>query len=87
MDKDFIHKNEMHVVLLGRYPNKKTARFFYHAADALIVSLKPHKIYNMTIPGKLQSYLISNKPVLGVIGGEGANIINSCRCGLVSELN
>tara|TARA_B100000963_G_scaffold358362_1_gene382848 strand:+ start:15141 stop:16352 length:1212 start_codon:yes stop_codon:yes gene_type:complete len=83
--KDFIDKNEMHnVVLLGRYPNKRMPEFFYHA-DALIVSLKPHNIYDMTIPGKLQSYLISNRPVLGVIGGESANIINSCRCGLVSE--
>ena len=45
---------------------------------------RPHDIYDMTIPGKLQSYLISRKPIIGLIGGESAKIIKSCNCGLVS---
>ena len=76
-DKELEHN----IHLLGRHSSKKMPSFFLNA-DALIVSLKPHEVYDQTIPGKLQSYLISKKPIIGMLGGEGAEIINQSKCGI-----
>ena len=54
--------------------------FFLHA-DAFLVSLRPHEIFDKTIPGKLQSYLISKKPVIGMLKGDGEKVINNSGCG------
>ena len=83
--KESIKNNNLSdtVFLLGRFPAKRMPEFFYHA-DAMIMSLKPHEVYDQTIPGKLQSYLISKKPILGLLGGEGAEIIKECECGVLA---
>jgi len=84
--KNYIERNnlENNVILLGRYPADRMPEFFYHA-DCLLVSLKPHEVFDKTIPGKLQSYLISKKPILGLISGEAAEIISKIQCGIVSR--
>jgi len=71
---------ESKVILLGRFPNRRMPEFFLHA-DAFLVSLRPHEIFDKTIPGKLQSYLISRKPVIGMLKGDGENVINNSGCG------
>ncbi len=71
---------ESKVVLLGRFPNTRMPEFFLHA-DAFLVSLRPHEIFDKTIPGKLQSYLISKKPVIGMLKGDGKNVIENSGCG------
>ena len=56
----------------------------YHTnADILLVSLKQGKALSSTIPGKLQTYLKSNKFILGFIDGESKNIIEESQTGLV----
>jgi colanic acid biosynthesis glycosyl transferase WcaI len=67
--------------LLGSYPVERMPSFFAHA-DALLVSLKNEPIFAMTIPGKLQSYLACGIPVLGMLNGEGADIIRNHGVGL-----
>jgi len=67
---------------LGRFPSIRMPEFFLHA-DVLLVPLKPDKIFDKTIPGKLQSYLASKKPVIGMLGGEGKKIIIDSGCGKV----
>jgi hypothetical protein len=57
---------------------------YYKSADLLLVSLKPENILSLTIPGKFQSYLITGKPILGLIGGELEKIINSNKLGFAS---
>ena len=57
---------------------------FFACADALLVSLKKSKIFSLTIPGKLQSYLACSKPIIGSLDGIGAKIINNASCGFVS---
>ena len=49
--------------------------FFKHA-DALIISLLDREVFNITIPGKIQFYLTSGIPIVGMISGEGAKVIN-----------
>jgi colanic acid biosynthesis glycosyl transferase WcaI len=39
-------------------------------------------VFSMTIPGKLQSYLLTGIPVLGMLDGEGAAAIEHAKAGL-----
>lgn len=71
------------VILLGRFPLERMPSFF-NAADALLVSLKRDKIFAMTIPGKVQSYLAAGVPLLGMLDGEGGRVIREAGAGLVS---
>jgi len=71
------------VILLGRHPSARMPEFFA-AADALLVSLKAEPIFAMTIPSKLQSYMASGRPVLGMLDGEGAAVIAEAGCGLAA---
>lgn len=66
---------EQNIIMLGRHSLDKMPSF-YSQADVLLVSLKDENIFSMTIPGKVQSYLASAKPILGMLNGEGAKIIN-----------
>lgn len=70
------------VLLMGRYPVDRMPSFYAHA-DALLASLKPDPTFSMTIPGKVQSYLLAGKPILGMLDGEGASAIESAGAGLV----
>jgi len=69
-------------VLLGRFPLERMPSFF-ESADALLVSLRPDPIFAMTIPGKVQSYLAAGRPLLGMLDGEGAELIERGGAGLV----
>ncbi|MCG7506268.1 glycosyltransferase family 4 protein [Mesorhizobium retamae] len=69
------------IILLGRYPIERMPSFF-RAADALLVSLKAAPIFSMTIPGKVQSYMAAGVPLLGMLDGEGARVINEAGAGL-----
>ena len=47
----------------------------YKLADAMLVTLEDKPYANMTIPGKVQSYMAVGKPVAGSINGSCANFI------------
>lgn len=69
------------VLMLGRHPVERMPAFYRHA-DALLVSLKDEPIFAMTIPGKLQSYLAAGIPVVAMLNGEGAEVVERSRSGL-----
>lgn len=69
------------VLMLGRFPVERMPSFYSHA-DALLVSLRPDPIFAMTIPGKLQSYLAAGIPVLAMLDGEGAQVVEQGGAGL-----
>lgn len=71
-----------HVILLGRYSADRMLSFFQHA-DALLVTLKSDPIFSMTIPGKVQSYLAAGIPILAMLDGEGARVIQDANAGFV----
>lgn len=52
-------------------------------SDCLLVVLKKSKIDKFTVPGKLSNYMISKKPIIGMIDGEAYDIIKNSNCGLV----
>ncbi len=55
---------------------------YYKAADVLLVTLRAGGAFSKTIPGKVQSYMASGKPILGILDGDGNELINSTKCGL-----
>lgn len=63
------------VIMLGRFPSARMPSFF-SCADVLLVSLEDKQIYSSTIPSKIQTYLSSGVPILGMLNGEGADLIN-----------
>lgn len=69
------------VLLLGRHSLEKMPPLFA-AADALLVSLKTNEAFEKTIPGKVQAYLASGKPILAMIEGEAARVIEDAGAGM-----
>jgi colanic acid biosynthesis glycosyl transferase WcaI len=68
------------IILLG-WRNFDELQNYFLNADYLLISLKYHKTFNSTIPGKFQTYLKYKKPILGFIGGETNFIINKYKIG------
>ena len=67
-----------------KYPLYRMPSLFKHA-NALLVSLSDKKVFSMTIPGKIQSYLASGIPIIAMMNGEGARVIRKARAGKVCE--
>lgn len=66
--------------LIGRFRSSSMMSFF-ERANVLLVSLKDSFVFNMTLPAKVQSYMAAGKPILGVLKGEGTDIIAEAECG------
>lgn len=65
----------------GRFP-LESMPFFMNKANVLLVSLKDELIFNLTVPSKVQFYMSQGKPILAMLNGDGANLINEARCGI-----
>ena len=74
---------ENNFLILGRFPLERMPSFYAHAG-ALLVTLKKDPVFGMTIPGKVQSYLLAGIPVLAMLDGEGARVVNEANAGNVS---
>lgn len=72
---------QLYFDLHGRHPVTKMPSF-YEDADAALLSLKANKIFSVTVPGKLQTYMMARLPVLGMIDGAGYSLIMDSGCGL-----
>ena len=57
---------------------------YYQMADGFLVTMKKDDIISYTLPGKVQTYMASGKPILAAIDGETASVINLSGCGLVA---
>ncbi len=62
------------VIYHGPIP-AKTAAGFYKSADALYVSLKNEGTVGKTIPNKLMMSMAFAKPIIGVIQGDGRDVL------------
>lgn len=71
------------IFLHGRVPQSEISKIL-HNADSLLVSLRKDPILDITIPGKLQTYLSIGKPILGIASGECSRVILESNSGLVS---
>ena len=70
------------VIMTGRLPFSQMPSL-YAQADVMLLTLRkttqPH--LRATVPARLQSYLAAGKPVLAMIDGCSADIINQSNCG------
>ena len=64
------------VIYHGPIPAKKASEYFL-GADALYVSLEGTGYVGKTIPGKLMMSLAFAKPIIGVLEGDGRNILEN----------
>ena len=69
------------VHLLGNYPPEQMPQFFAHA-DAMLVSLKPDPVFSLTVPAKLQAYMACGRPIIAMLDGEGARIVEEAGAGV-----
>ena len=69
------------VHVLGKRP-LETMPMYFEFSNVLIASLKKKKIYALTLPGKVQSYMASAKPIIAMIDGESSRIIKESRSGI-----
>lgn len=74
-------KNIGNIIFYGRKDLSEMPKF-YSMADAMIVSLIDDPILNMTLPGKVQTYMAAGKPILGFAKGETEIVIKDYKCGL-----
>ncbi len=58
---------------------------YFKLSDVLFISLIKSKIFSLTIPSKLQTYLSYGKPIIGSIDGVSNEIINSSNSGYASN--
>ena len=79
-----INNLENQFQLINNVPLKKIDHF-YNCADALYLSLKNNNTFRKTIPGKLQTYMSTGKPIIASISGEAKKIIIDSQCGYVSD--
>ena len=54
---------------------------FYKMADALLITLRGNNAVGNTMPGKLQMYMTTGKPILGAINGAANEVIKESKCG------
>ncbi|MCU1733974.1 MULTISPECIES: glycosyltransferase family 4 protein [unclassified Pseudomonas] len=80
-----VQARQLHNVhLLGRHPLEAMPGLFAQA-DALLVTLKTNDVFQRTIPGKVQAYLASGRPLLGMINGEAARVIRESGAGFACD--
>lgn len=70
------------VVFYGQRPLEDMPEL-YKIADAMLATLEDKPYANMTIPGKVQSYMAVGKPVIGAINGSCSCFINNNGIGFV----
>lgn len=67
----------------GRKPESEMPKYL-SVADAALLVLKQDKVFEMTLPAKLQTYFACEIPVLASIDGEAAEVVKEAKAGYVS---
>lgn len=68
------------VIFYGNQKREDMPRF-YKMADALLITLRGNNEVGDTMPGKLQMYMTTGKPIFGAINGAAYEVIKEARCG------
>lgn len=68
------------VVFYGQRPLEEMPEL-YKIADTMLVTLEDKPYANMTIPGKVQSYMAVGKPIIGSVNGSCANFVENNEVG------
>lgn len=71
---------EENVVFYGNQ-KREDMPSFYKKADVLLITLRGNNEVGNTMPGKLQMYMTTGKPILGAINGAAKEVIEEAHCG------
>jgi colanic acid biosynthesis glycosyl transferase WcaI len=69
------------VVFTGRLPVEAMPSLF-SIADLLVIHLRNHPIFRITIPSKTQAYMACGKPILMAVEGDAAELIRTTNSGV-----
>ena len=69
-------KNIQNIVYHGYYPYQESQRYFEYA-DCFYLGLNNSSFVGKTIPNKLISYLYYAKPIIGMLDGDGKEILEA----------
>lgn len=86
--QDEIYKNEMseYFNFIERQPAVEIPKYMANS-DVALISLSPNKVFNKTIPAKVQSCLACGKPLLVLADGEIQRVVNEANCGFAGDAN
>ena len=76
--------NNPNIVFHGKKQRSDMASY-YKASDFLIISLIDKPIFSVTVPAKTQTYIAAKKPILAIINGDTASIIQDNNLGLCAD--
>lgn len=71
---------EENVVFYGNQ-KREDMPSFYKKADVLLITLRGNNEVGNTMPGKLQMYMTTGKPIMGAINGAAKEVIEEAQCG------
>ena len=74
------------VKFIGKVSENEANRYI-HFADCAYLSFRNNRLFDMTLPAKLQSYMACGTPILAAAGGESARVVSDAQCGFVCEQN
>jgi glycosyltransferase involved in cell wall biosynthesis len=81
LEKQVLYRNLKNVHLPGRFSADDMPGILSQAS-VLLVSLVRSTIMSQTVPGKVQVYLASGRPIIAALDGEGARVVIESGAGL-----
>lgn len=69
------------VIFHGRKPLEEMPKY-YSTADAMLVTMQKDLLLSLTLPGKVQTYMASGKPIIGAVDGETPIVVKEAECGI-----
>jgi glycosyltransferase involved in cell wall biosynthesis len=76
--------NASNIIFHGKKLRSSMASY-YNASDFLIVSLIDEPIFSVIVPAKTQTYIAAKKPILAIINGDTANLVEEHNLGLCAD--
>lgn len=68
------------VTFIDRVPRTEIGSIL-RQASAQLLTLKESPIFRLTVPARLQAYMQAGRPVIAMINGEAARLIDDAQCG------
>jgi glycosyltransferase involved in cell wall biosynthesis len=81
LKEQVMHRQLKNVQLPGRF-SADVMPGILSQASVLLVSLMRNTIMSLTVPGKVQVYLASGRPIIAALDGEGARVVIESEAGL-----